>query len=98
MSIPALTKQKEIYIELIVLVASFIVLLFSSINISSYLSQKKVLGVSTSILNTTDPGKDKKFWDDFLAKNPNYIQGWVEIGMLNKAKEIDPNYLIAPNP
>jgi hypothetical protein len=72
--------------QLLVFTIILLVLLLTSVNIENYLMPKKVLGVK-SVANS-----DKVFWQDFLKKNPNYIPGWVEIGRMDKVKEIDPNY------
>jgi hypothetical protein len=73
---------------LLIYVSLLFILLLTSININNYLKPKviKVLGAETQ-------NKEEKFWQDFLAKNPNYIPGLIETGDLHKAKEIDPNYL-----
>ncbi len=63
-------------------------LLLTAINIKNYLTPKKVLGIQ---IQSEDP---TNFWKDFVDKNPNYIPGWIEIGRIDKIKEIDPNYLI----
>ncbi|MEK7550528.1 MAG: hypothetical protein AAB535_01980 [Patescibacteria group bacterium] len=61
------------------------ILLLSALNIQSYLEPKPVLGIETE-------DNEKIFWEDFLSKNPNYIPGWIELGRLDKVKQIDPNY------
>jgi hypothetical protein len=67
-------------------VIAILILILSIININSYFPQKPpVLGVETK--NT-----EGIFWYDFLQKHPNYIPGWIEIGRVDKAIEIDPNY------
>ena len=73
--------------QLLVFVAALLVLLLSAVNIEGYLSPKKVLGAETQV------NSDDKFWQDFLNKNPDYIPGWMEMGRVDKVKEIDPNYL-----
>lgn len=72
--------------EFFLFVALLLILLLTSININNYLSPKKVLG--SSIENI----QEENFWGNFLIKNPNYIPGWIEIGRLDKAREIDPNF------
>jgi len=72
--------------ELLIFVAALFVLLLSAANIESWQSPKKVLGAESQA-NSND-----KFWEEFLEKNPNYIPGWLEIGRVDKVKEIDPNY------
>jgi hypothetical protein len=80
-------KVNRAAIELLIFVAALFVLLLASVNIKNYLTPKKVLGAKIQ------PETTEGFWQDFLAKNPNYIPGWVEIGRIDKVKEIDPNYL-----
>lgn len=36
------------------------------------------------------------FWEDFVTKHPTYIDGWIELGKMDKVNEIDPNYFQAP--
>jgi hypothetical protein len=82
-------KVNKVTIELLIFVATLLVLLLTVTNIESYQAPKKVLGVETKAIS------DDKFWQDFLNKNPSYIPGWMELGRIDKVKEIDPNYLIA---
>lgn len=78
--------------ELFIFVAFLFILYLTAVNISSFSKPKvKVLGVET--VN----GSDEVFWNDFLIKHPNYIPGWIEIGRMDKAKEIDPNYKLGIN-
>lgn len=65
------------------------VLLLSSINVDNSLQSKRVLGISSQ----KSVNLDQEFWQDFLNKNPNYIPGLVETGNLERAHQIDPNYL-----
>lgn len=64
--------------------------MLSLININNYLSTvaapEKVLGAEIN----TDVAIN--FWNDFLTKYPDYIPGWLEIGRIDKAYSIDPNY------
>lgn len=70
-------------------VAVITILLLTSFNFSNYLAPKKVLGTET---NTEEILKEKGFWEEFLAKNPDYLPGWLEIGRLDKVYEINPNF------
>lgn len=63
-----------------------LLLLLMSINIKNYLTPQSVLGAQTETLDS------KKFWEEFTAKNPNYVPGWIELGRMDKAKEVDPNF------
>jgi hypothetical protein len=73
--------------QLLIFMAALFVLLLASVNIKNYLAPKKVLGTKIQV------GATEKFWQDFLAKSPDYIPGWIEIGRIDKVKEIDPNYI-----
>ena len=79
-------RVNNVAVELFVFVAALFLLLLSAVNIDRYQAPKKVLGVETQV-NSED-----KFWEEFLNKNPDYIPGWIEIGRVDKVKEIDPNY------
>jgi hypothetical protein len=64
-----------------------LIIILTLLNFSSYLfhSKNNVLGLQV---------EDKKvqFIEQFLQKNPDYIPGWVEIGRMDKVRELDPNY------
>jgi hypothetical protein len=76
--------------DLFIFVAFLFILYLTAINISSFSKQKtKVLGAEIEIGNND---KETVFWNDFLVKHPNYVPGWIEIGRMDKAREIDPNY------
>jgi len=77
--------------ELFIYVALLFVLLLVSINIDTYLKP-----VTTKVLGAETQNKEDVFWQDFLSKHPDYIPGWIEIGRIDKANEIDPNYIIGP--
>lgn len=71
--------QTLFYINLAVLI-----LIISAFNL---LNQKKkevqVLGAET----------DSSFWQEFVIKHPTYRDGWLELGKMDKVKEIDPNFV-----
>lgn len=73
-------------LELSVFVAVLFVLLLATVNIKNYLAPKKVLGAEVRV-DTTEI-----FWQEFLNKNSDYIPGWIEIGRIDRANEIDPNW------
>ena len=82
------TENLNLNMKSFLIYASIIfILTLTSINIKNYLSPKKVLGIQTQ------SGDLETFWKEFVNKNPDYIPGWIEIGGINKIKEIDPNYL-----
>ncbi len=83
-----MAKSKRIYISkelqsfLYINFALFILLL-SFFNLSQIKNAEvKILGAKT----------DNSFWIDFVAKHPTYRDGWIELGRIDKIKEIDPNY------
>ena len=73
--------------EVFVYVFFLFVLLLTAVNINTFLKPKEVevLGIQTQ-------NEDIVFWEEFLSKHPNYIPGWIELGELDKVKQIDPNY------
>ena len=74
--------QSELFNLLNINIAIFILLLsFFNIN------QKRE--ASVQVLGTKT---ENTFWIDFVAKHPTYRDGWIELGRLDKVKEIDPNY------
>lgn len=89
-------KSKKINnnIELVIVyTAVLIILLLTAFNLQNYLGDKKVLGVSVSIdTKNTKSISDRAFWENMVDKNPNYIPGWIELGRMDKVREIDPNY------
>jgi hypothetical protein len=82
-------KEKNVRsasLEILVITTTLFVILLTIINIENCLTPNKVLGAETS------SDSDQQFWTDFLTKNPEYIPGWYEVGRIDKAREIDPNY------
>lgn len=75
---------------ILICIAILVILLLASVNIKNFLSPKKVLGTETG--DETEFSQDRAFWESFLNKNPDYIPGWIEVGRMDKVKEIDPNY------
>jgi len=85
------------------------ILLLTSFNLTNYLVPKKVLGTE---IDTAEVLKEKDFWNEFLAKNPTYYDGWIELSKieselgdtqkakdcLDKAREINPNSSTFPRP
>jgi len=85
-------KVNEAAIEVLIFTSIIFVLLLTFVNIKNYLTPKKVLGAETQV----DLRQD--FWNNFLSQNPNYIPGWIELGRMDKVKEIDPNYDVTSSP
>ncbi len=79
------------------------VLTLITFNVQNISVGKKVLGAATSKVRQSE--KEKEFWVEFLDKNPTYLEGWVELAILEyekgdlvkadeyylKAKDINPN-------
>ncbi len=86
-------KNKSFSKQLLIYSFTILVLLLTAFNIQSYTSQEKVLGTN---IESNQKQEEIDFWLDFLEKNPTYIPGWIEIGRLDKVKEIDPNYFLEP--
>ncbi len=59
------------------------ILLLSFFNISTIKNRE------VKVLGTKD---DNSFWINFAEKNPTYRDAWIELGRLDKIKEIDPNF------
>lgn len=88
------------------LVVSFIlsILTLITFNVQNISVAKKVLGASTRLIQNLQT--EKIFWEKFLDENPTYLEGWVELGVVEeelgnseasrnaflKAEEIDPNW------
>jgi hypothetical protein len=81
-------RVNKITFQVLMLIAVLIILFLSATNIRSYFTPVKVLGIESS------EESDTLFWEKFLKNNPEYIPGWLEIGRIDKANEIDPNYII----
>lgn len=79
-------KFKKASFQVFIYFLIVFLLLLVSLNVKNYLTPLKVLGTQTK----TDDSR--KFWEEFTAKNPDYVPGWIELGRLDKAKEIDPNF------
>lgn len=102
MIVPAHFKQNAKYL----LVVSFVlsVLTLVTFNIQSISLGKRVLGASTRVVQNLQT--EKNFWQNFLQENPSYLDGWIELGIIeeelgnndasiqafSKAKEINPNW------
>ncbi|HLD92548.1 MAG TPA: hypothetical protein VI795_04110 [Patescibacteria group bacterium] len=65
---------------------SILILLLTIFNLQNLNTKKiskiQVLGAETNNL----------FWEEFMSKHPTYIEGWVELGRIDKVEEIDPNF------
>ena len=72
-----------------------LVLLLSFFNFNKYFENQKVLGIKIEVDQKSEEQlREREFWEDFLADNPNYIPGWIELGDFERVKQIDPNYFL----
>ncbi len=88
---PKNEKLNNHLLQILLYLSIVTILLLSALNVTNYVNDQKVLGVSTNGV-PTDIATNTEFWTDFLSKNPNYIPGWIEIERFDKAVEIDPNF------
>lgn len=90
---PATQKNKKVLVktlkEILVYVFVLFLIFLTSLNINGYFTIKK-----TRVLAAETQSSTKDFWQDFLSNNQSYIPGWVEIGRIDKASQIDPNYFL----
>lgn len=59
-----------------------LVLLFTSININTFLSSRfQVLGATAEVVvdNTTGLEEEKLFWQQVVSSNPTYRDGYIEL-------------------
>jgi hypothetical protein len=75
--------------EITVYIMVLFLLLLTSINLNHYLAPQK-----TEVLGAKTEYNPEDFWKGFLAENKHYIPGWIEIGRIDKAAQIDPNYFL----
>lgn len=81
-----LVMTKELN-NLLYITFAVLILLLSLFNLQNLNKQKvNVLGIKTN----------NSFWEDFMLKHPTYIDGWIELGRMDKVRQIDPNYLLEP--
>ena len=74
--------QKELS-NLLYITLAILVILLSMFNLQNInKKQIKVLGIETN----------NSFWEDFMQKHSTYIDGWIELGRIDKVNEIDPNH------
>lgn len=73
--------------NLLYITFAILILLLSISNLQNLKKQEiNVLGTKTN----------NSFWDDFMTKHSTYIDGWIELGRMDKVSEIDPNYFREP--
>lgn len=87
--------------------AVVLLLFVAGFNLENFLAGKRVLGLKTQNQNYEQQllKEQKLYWEDFLAANPTYLDGWIELANINlklearqeakasleKAKIISPN-------
>lgn len=82
-------KINKVSKDLFVYVVLLFILLLTAVNINNFLQPRvQVLGIETQDTSNKD------FWENFLKIHPNYVPGWIELGELDKVKQIDPNFLL----
>lgn len=74
--------------NLLYIIFAVLILLLSIFNLQK-LKRKEIVTVLGTETNNL-------FWEDLVAKHPTYIDGWVELGKMDKVSEIDPNYFQEP--
>ncbi len=80
-------KVKQSFVQFFIYALLLLVLFLSAFDIGIFLKLKReVLGVKTS-------NNEQAFWTDFTNNHPKYIPGWIELGRMEKVREIDPNYI-----
>lgn len=82
-------------------------LFVAGFNLENFLAGKRVLGLKTqNQIGEQELLKEQKsYWEDFLAENPTYLDGWIELanielklGKLEEAKlSLDKAEAISPN-
>lgn len=81
--------------HLIFCLIATVVLMLALFNFNKYFEEQKVLGIKIEVDQQSEEQlKEREFWESFLAENPNYIPGWIELGDFEKVKQIDPNYFL----
>jgi cytochrome c-type biogenesis protein CcmH/NrfG len=107
---PKKTKKGSFKKQLVFLCSccAIVLLLFiAGSNLENFLASKRVLGIETQnqIYEQELLKEQKIYWKEFLAENPTYLDGWIELVRINislgdsdaariarqKAKEINPN-------
>ena len=80
-------SKKKIKLELLgflYILSAILILTLSALNLNVTKTEVKVLGSQVE--------DNSEYWQDLVEKHPTYIDGWLELGRLDKVKEIDPNY------
>lgn len=75
-----INKQKEL-LYLFSIAFTVLVILLTILNLQNIGKKEAVLGAGTEN-NKEELIKEKDFWEDFLAKNPTYYDGWIRISKI----------------
>lgn len=98
--------KKNIYLNLSLWAAIFLILALSLFNVANSKKEKRVLAAETESIN--QEGKlleEKKYWESLLLQHPTYFEGWIEMARiefslgninsffaaLEEARKINPN-------
>lgn len=98
-------KLKKQFVFLCSCCAVILILLISAFNFESFLTNQKVLGAQSVSSEQQLLQEQKIFWEEFVAENPTYLDGWIELTEINleledteaakfslkTAEEINPN-------
>ncbi|MEK7112184.1 MAG: hypothetical protein AAB875_02550 [Patescibacteria group bacterium] len=98
-------KLKKQFVFLCSCCAVILILLISAFNFENFLTNQKVLGAQSGTSEQELLRGQKIFWEEFVAENPTYLDGWIEITEINlklgdteaakfslkRAEEINPN-------
>ena len=101
------TSFKKQLIFLCSCCAVVLLLFVAGANLENFLDSKRVLGLKTQNQKYEQQllKEQKLYWENFLAKNPTYLDGWIELAnielalgnpeeaqlSLEQAKTISPN-------
>lgn len=102
MTYPAHFNENAKYLLTIAFVLSVLTLI--TFNLQTISLGKRVLGASAKVVQNLQTERD--FWQGFLKENPSYLDGWIELGIIEselgnvdasaqafvKAETINPNW------
>lgn len=98
-------KLKKQFVFLCSCCAVILILMISAFNFENLLTNQKVLGAQSGSNEQEFLQEQKIFWGEFVAENPTYLDGWIELTEINlklgdtevakfslkMAEEINPN-------
>lgn len=69
--------------DLIYITISILIILLSIFNLKNTVKkEEQILGIKT----------DNTYWEKITIEHPTYRDAWIELGRLDKVKQIDPNW------